>query len=367
MTTKLLIVDDSALMRRHLTKIFDAAGGFDIRTARDGLDALRELREFDPDVITLDINMPQMDGMTCLSQIMVESPRPVVMLSSLTHKDALVTLEALALGAVDYVPKPGGTVSRDTTLIERVLIDKVRSAVRARVRGARPGGVRPTRTSPKVDAAVVAARRAPLPLPLPSTAQLGSERVVLMGVSTGGPRALEDVLPKLPAEFPYAVLVSIHMPAAFTGYFARRMDELCALKVEEVARQSTIEPGRVYIAKGETDMVVSRRAGALVALPAPADPKLLWHPSVERMVTTTLSYVQPQSLIAVQLTGMGHDGAEAMATLRKRGGHTIAESEETAIVFGMPKELIARGGAECVLPIDRIAAQLESWAEEGSV
>ena len=154
------------------------------------------------------------------------------------------------------------------------------------------------------------------------------------------------------------------MPSAFTGYFAKRIGDLCSMPVEEVNRQAAIEPGRIYIAKGETDMVVSRRAGKLVAVPAPADPNLLWHPSVERMVQSALNCVDPSCLMAVQLTGMGYDGAAAMAELRRRGGHTVAESEETAVVFGMPKELIARGGAEVVLPVDRIAAQLEAWAEE---
>lgn len=362
MTTKLLIVDDSALMRRHLTQIFEAAGGFAIRTARDGLDALREVREFGPDVVTLDLNMPQMDGMTCLSHLMVEHPVPVVMLSSLTQKDTLATLEALALGAVDYVAKPGGTVSLDMRTVSDELVRKVRDAARSRVRRAK--GVS---TRMQKDATGPTARSAERPAArLVATGKVveqSDDRIVLVGVSTGGPRTLEELLPKLPEDFPYAVLVSIHMPGVFTSYFTQRMADLCAMPVEEVNRQTAIVPGRIYIAKGDTDMLVSRRAGKLVALPAPPDPQQLWHPSVERMVASAVDHVSAKSLIAVQLTGMGYDGGAAMTRLRQKGGHTIAESEQTAVVFGMPKDLIERGGAEVVLPVEKIAPQLLAWAQ----
>jgi two-component system, chemotaxis family, protein-glutamate methylesterase/glutaminase len=185
--------------------------------------------------------------------------------------------------------------------------------------------------------------------------------LVLIGVSTGGPGTLEEILPLLPAEFPLPVLVAQHMPASFTGVFANRMAKLCPLPVIELDRPTPLEPGKIMIARGDSDVVVARTLGRRIAQNVPANPDFLWHPSVERMVASAMEFFKPEELIAVQLTGMGNDGAPAMAELRGRGGHTIAESEETAVVFGMPKELIALGGAEIVLPMDQIARQLLSW------
>ncbi|EFH09174.1 CheB methylesterase domain-containing protein, partial [Teichococcus cervicalis] len=188
--------------------------------------------------------------------------------------------------------------------------------------------------------------------------------LTLIGVSTGGPRTLEDILPELPADYPQAVLVAQHMPAGFTASFARRLDSICALEVVEVSAPLPLQPGRAYIGRGEADLVVERRLGRLVANAVRADASL-WHPSVDRLVRSALGLVPPAALIGVQLTGMGDDGAAAMAELRRLGGRTIAESEETAAVFGMPAELIRRGGATEVLPCDRIAAKLRHWASGG--
>jgi len=370
MKTKLLIVDDSALMRRALVQIFETAGGFVIETAHDGADALRAVREFLPDVITLDVNMPKMDGMTALSQIMVERPTPVVMVSSLTQKDALPTLEAMALGAVDFVAKPSGTVSRDIRKVEVELVTKVRAAALSRVRRARTVAQR-VRASLDGTSATAALSRANAPRavtrPMPrGPAIKGREPLVLIGVSTGGPRTLEEILPKLPADFPYPILVVIHMPATFTGHFARRMNDICTLEVVEVAHQTPLVGGHVYISRGEADMIVARRSDALIAMLSPPDQTLPWHPSVDRMVESALRHVAPEVMIGVQLTGMGNDGAAAMKDLHSRGGRTIAESAESAVVFGMPKELIDRDGATVVLPCEEIADQIMSWVGKGA-
>jgi two-component system chemotaxis response regulator CheB len=185
--------------------------------------------------------------------------------------------------------------------------------------------------------------------------------IVLIGVSTGGPRTLEDILPQLPADFPWPVLVAQHMPANFTDTFARRMDSLCALRVVEAGTPMPLAAGTVYIGRGGTDMVVSDRGGRLYVAPRPEKPEVLWHPSVEIMVETALQHMPAQRLVGVMLTGMGNDGAAAMTRLRQAGGRTIAESSETAVVFGMPHELIELGGATLVLPCTRIAAQLRVW------
>jgi two-component system chemotaxis response regulator CheB len=371
---KVLVVDDSALMRKLLMGVL-REGGYDVQSARNGAEAVDMVVQWLPDVVTLDINMPEMDGLTALSLIMSARPTPVVMVSSLTEKGAIATFEALALGAVDFIAKPGGTISLRVDDIAAVLLDKVRSASRARVGGAArrtPPAVKPlaARAAPARSAwtatSAPVAPRASQPAPTAQATQAaagaaGSPGLVLIGVSTGGPRTLEDILPKLPADFPWAVLVAQHMPANFTDTFARRMDSLCAMQVVEVASPMALVAGTVYIGRGGTDITVSDRGGRLFASPRPETPGVLWHPSVEVLVESAMQHLPPQRLVGVMLTGMGNDGASAMARLRRNGGRTIAESCETAVVFGMPHELIELQGATLVLPCTHIAAQLRTW------
>ena len=229
---KLLIVDDSALMRRQLSSVFEEQGDFEIRLARNGKEAVEENTRFQPDVVTLDINMPEMDGLTALSLIMAERSVPVVMVSSLTEKGALATFEALALGAVDYIAKPDGTISLSMDNVKKELVSKIRMAAKSHVKSARVIPV----ISPPVQNII---RRG-----------VHSDGIVLIGVSTGGPRTLEEILPLFPANFPYPILVAQHMPASFTLQFAERMNNLCALQVVEVSSPRPIEAGFVYIGKG---------------------------------------------------------------------------------------------------------------------
>jgi two-component system, chemotaxis family, protein-glutamate methylesterase/glutaminase len=185
--------------------------------------------------------------------------------------------------------------------------------------------------------------------------------IVLVGVSTGGPGTLEEILPLLPANFPWPVVVAQHMPSSFTGVFARRLATLCEVPVTEVTRQTVLEGANVYIARGDTDLVFTTTGLGVVALPAPASSQHLWHPSVTRMVESAMNVLPPERLVCVQLTGMGDDGAKAMANLRTRGGRTIAQDEATSVVFGMPGELVRMRGADVVLPANAIAGQLVSW------
>lgn len=358
---KLLIVDDSALMRRQLTALFQAEGDFEIRTARNGREAIAENRDFAPDVVTLDINMPEMDGLTALSHLMAERPVAVVMVSSLTEKGALATLEALNLGAVDYIAKPDGTISLSIQKIHADVIAKVRAAARARPRTARglAARVRAKSTRPAVKTPPAESGRRVV-----RRGAAGRVGVVLIGVSTGGPRTLEEILPLLPTRFPWPVLVAQHMPPSFTQPFAERMNGLCPLEVREVAHPTPIEPGHIYIAKGGADMVLTRRANRLTAVARPERAELLWHPSVELLGQSALEQCDPARVVAVLLTGMGHDGAESFAELKRRGARTIAESEQSAVVFGMPAELIGRNGATQVLPAERIAQQLIDWTAD---
>ncbi|MDQ2106095.1 chemotaxis-specific protein-glutamate methyltransferase CheB [Azospirillum isscasi] len=355
---KLLIVDDSALMRRHMGRIFGAEGDFQVTFARNGAEALTAVREQQPDVVTLDVNMPEMDGLTCLSHIMTDCPRPVVMVSSLTSKGAMATLEALELGAVDFIPKPDGTVSLTIDTIERELVAKVRAAAKARLRtrnlAQRIRRQHAELSAPRPRAAATANTAA-------ATGPAEVRGLVLIGVSTGGPGALDCILPLLPADFRWPVVVCQHMPANFTGVLARRLNSASAITVQEVESPTLLRPGTAYVARGDADLLIARRPNGLTALPAPASPSHIWHPSVDRMVESALEVVDPARLIGVLLTGMGNDGAAAMASLREKRGRTIAEAEETAVVWGMPQDLIRRGGADLVLPVHRVAEQLEKW------
>jgi two-component system chemotaxis response regulator CheB len=356
---KLLIVDDSALVRKLIGGVFSSETDFQVQFARNGLEALGVLKTFEPDVVTLDVHMPQMDGLACLDRIMVERPCPVVMVSSLTEADAEATLEAFRLGAVDFVPKPSGAVSLSMDEWAPELLAKVRSAagaklktslrLRDRIRHRTAGGASSPRT-----------RREPQPPQLdrgtPGAAV--GDGLVLVGTSTGGPPALEALLTPLPESFPWPILVAQHMPASFTGALARRLDRICALSVVEVAQPMLLEPGTVYIARGDADLIVARRPAGLVAMPAPSEPNYPWHPSTDRLVRSAMTHLPAGQLIGVLMTGMGDDGASAMTALRDQGGRTIAEAEETAVVWGMPGELVKAGGATWVERLAKIADRL---------
>ncbi|MFZ0266125.1 protein-glutamate methylesterase/protein-glutamine glutaminase [Caulobacter sp.] len=355
--TKLLVVDDSALMRRVLGEVFQNEDGFEVAFARDGVEALQLMHAFKPDVITLDVQMPRMDGLACLDRIMVERPCPVVMVSSQTAEGADATLEALELGAVDFVTKPGGVVSLAIDDFGPLLADKVRSAAVSRVRrthrlAERLRARREALTAPKPPPASKAAQTW---RPAPAGSPPG---LVIIGTSTGGPPALDAVLSEIPADFPWPILVAQHMPAAFTASLARRLDGLCPLRVIEVTRLTPLVAGCIFIARGDADMTVSLRATGPVALSAPSSPEHRWHPSVDRLVASAAACLPPERLIGVLMTGMGNDGARTMAALRAAGGRTIAESEETAVVWGMPGELVKAGGADHVLPVEAIAGRI---------
>ncbi|GAB2601470.1 chemotaxis response regulator protein-glutamate methylesterase 3 [Paractinoplanes abujensis] len=342
--TSVLVVDDSALMRRAIRGILEQAGGFEVSTARNGADALDQLDRARPDVVTLDVNMPEMDGLTCLAKIMAERPTPVVMVSSLTEANALVTLEALELGAVDYVAKPGGTVSLNMDDIATEITGKVRAAAKARIGRAHGLSARIRQTPPPREPA--AGRRTDL---------------VVIGSSTGGPALLADLLPQLPGTLSAPVVIAQHIPASFTATLARRLDESCALRVHEVDRIMTVRPGSIYLGRGSNDVVVARRTDGLIVKSVPAGAEYRWHPSVDRLVASARRHVAAERLVCALLTGMGDDGAAEMAAVRAEGGRTIAESEETAVVWGMPGELARRGGATEVLPSYAIADRLAQW------
>ena len=285
---KILVVDDSALVRKLIGQAFSTQTDFEVRFARNGREALAAIASSRPDVVTLDVHMPEMDGLTCLDRIMIETPCPVVMVSSMTAAGADATLEALRLGAVDFVAKPTGAVSLRFDDLARPLIEKVRAAagarlktslrLRERVRFRIGEGARRARTRPSEK---------------PSSAAKG-EGLVLVGTSTGGPPALEALLTGLPASFPWPIVVAQHMPATFTGPLARRLDGISRLDVQEVRDPTVLKPGNVYIGRGDADVIVSRRGAGLVAMAAPAQADYPWHPSTDRLVRSALNYMRPE-------------------------------------------------------------------------
>ena len=352
-------------MRKLLEGIFRDEGDFDIQLARNGTEALDLVRSFDPHVVTLDVQMPGMDGLSCLSKIMIQAPRPVVMVSSLTTEGAEATLEAIELGAVDFIAKPSGTVSLEIDRLRPILVEKVRGAVKAKIR-------RTLRLKERIrhqfrGAGVLSDPPRPV---RPASRRAGTQSapgLVLVGTSTGGPAALDVVLTQLPKQLPWPVMVAQHMPARFTAAFAKRLDRNCELKVVEVGRPMPLDPGTIYIGRGDADVVVSKRASGLHAMPVPAQRDYPWHPSVERMVRSALEHYAAAKLIGVMMTGMGRDGADAMTELHQLGGRTVAEAESTAVVWGMPGELVKSGGAELVRPLDEIAAIIAEWVEVDAV
>ncbi len=349
------MVDDSALMRRVLGQILAREHDFVVAFAPNGLEALDKLSSFEPDVITLDVHMPQMDGLACLDRIMVERPCPVVMVSSLTAADADATLEAFRLGAVDFVAKPAGAASLYIDELAPELLSKVRAAAGAKLKSSlrlkdrirhRVGTGAPRAGATKRPASAIIEAAA-------------GEGLVLVGTSTGGPPALEALLTGLPAGFAWPILIAQHMPATFTGPLARRLDGLCALTVMEVSEPVLLKAGCAYIARGGADLVVDRRAAGLVASPAAPRSDYLWHPSTDRLVRSALDCVSASQLVGILMTGMGNDGAEAMTLLHSQGGRTIAEAEDSAVVWGMPGELVQLGGADFIVALPGIADQLQ--------
>jgi two-component system chemotaxis response regulator CheB len=344
-----LVVDDSALVRKLIGQAFARQPDFTVRFARNGIEALDAIRLARPDVVTLDVQMPEMDGLTCLDRIMIEQPCPVIMVSSTTAAGADATLEALRLGAIDFVAKPGGAVSLRIDEMTGPLIEKVRAAAGARMNLSLRLRDRVRHRMGEQAAPAPRSRR---------TAAAG-QGIVLVGTSTGGPPALEALLTALPAAFPWPIVIAQHMPSSFTGPLARRLDGLCGLTVQEVRAPVVLEAGTAYIGRGDADVIISTRGGALVAMAAPSQAGYPWHPSTDRLVRTALNHVAADKLVGVLMTGMGNDGAEAMTLLHQQGGRTIAEAEETAVVWGMPGELVRARGADFVVPLPQIADRLK--------
>lgn len=354
---RVLVCDDSALMRRQLVQIIESDSALKVvGTARDGLDSLDKARSLSPDVITMDVNMPGIDGITALQIIQTEKIAPVIMVSSLTQKGAETTLEAMMLGAFDYVPKPSGTVSANMSIITRDLIRKIKSATAVGTIDRLSSN--PEKAQSRINKSLYGEKQGIAKHKYRSSvASAMGYKAVAIGISTGGPKTLMAVLPYLPADLNAAIFVVQHMPANFTTSFAKRINDHCKLVCVESEAGMVVEPRKIYLAKGGYHLTLHKERANKVLIRAPRQPEHSFIPSVDVMMESVLN-VYGNDTIGVLMTGMGDDGANSMVKIREAEGLTIAESEESAVVFGMPNEAIKRGGADVVLPNWDIADEI---------
>lgn len=340
--TRVVVVDDSALVRSLLSEIINRERDMEcVGAASDPIVAREMIRNLDPDVITLDVEMPRMDGLDFLGKLMRLRPMPVVMVSTLTERGAEVTLRALELGAIDFVAKPKIGVSDGLRILGTDITDKIRTAASAQVK--------------KLAAPASESTTRPI-TPIASLGRLSTEKLIFIGASTGGTEATREVLVNLPADSP-AVLITQHMPAGFTKSYATRLDGLCRIRVKEASDGERVLPGHAYIAPGGLHLSVERSGANYIARVQDGEPVNRHTPSVEVLFKSAARVVGPNA-VGVMLTGMGADGARAMREMRDAGAYNVCQDEASCVVYGMPREAVAAGAAHEVLPLSKIAAHL---------
>ncbi|MCS7214551.1 MAG: chemotaxis response regulator protein-glutamate methylesterase [Thermodesulfovibrio sp.] len=345
---KVLIVDDSAFMRKAIATMLQEDSEIKvIGTARDGLEAIQMIQQLKPDIVTLDVEMPRMDGITALKEIMSKCPVPVIMVSSLTTEGAKVTIEALELGAVDFIPKNLAELSVNIVKIKGMLIDKIKTiAKRGIVKRKTPIKVPETKIEPpKID--------------IPKT-RVSTERkvgIVSIGTSTGGPKALQEIIPKLPKDFPVPIVIAQHMPPNFTKPFAERLDQLSQLSVKEAEEGEIIKPGVVYVAPGRGHMRLKRRGIETFISISEDREEFIYRPSVDVLMLSVAECFPGRSL-GVILTGMGNDGAMGCKKIKETGGRIFAQNEESCVVYGMPRAVVEAGIADKVIPLEEMAGEI---------
>lgn len=338
---KVLVIDDSALVRKILKEILESSLDIEVvGTAPDPLVARNKIKQLNPDVLTLDVEMPGMDGITFLKNLMRLRPMPVVMVSTLTERGAGITLEALEVGAVDFIAKPKFDFSHEIHRYTEQIIRKVRVAARAKVKPYKP------------DTTAVPKRTAPAS----SIGFSTTDKVIAIGASTGGTEAIRAVLTALPSDSP-GILITQHIPPKFSERFAERLDRLCALRVSEARDGEPVVPGRAYIAPGDRHLELTRNGARYVCRLRDGNSVSGHKPSVD-VLFKSVARVAGANAMGVILTGMGADGAEGLGDIQRTGAHTIAQDEQTSVVWGMPGEAVKRGNAEKVLPINEIASAI---------
>jgi len=357
--TKVLVVDDSALIRQLLTEILNTDRSIEVvGTAQDPYRARDKIKELRPDVLTLDVEMPRMDGLTFLRNLMRLHPMPVVMISSLTERGADITLQALEIGAVDFVSKPKIDVAHSLVDYSQDIIAKVKAAAGARIRTGLESSLALKSVTPKLSADAVL-KHNNRPRPFKTT-----DKIIAIGASTGGTEAIKEVLLRLPADAP-GVVISQHIPEAFSTPFAARMNGVSAMTVCEAADGQQILPGHVYISPGSHHLLVERSGARYVCRLNDGPPVNRHRPSVDVMFRSVAQNVAANAL-GILLTGMGDDGARGLEEMHNAGAATIAQDEKTSIVWGMPGEAVKLGCVDNVLPLERIAGQILALVRESA-
>lgn len=358
---RILIVDDSAFMRKVITDLFNEAKDFEVvGTAKNGKEAVELVEKLNPDLVTMDVEMPVMNGLDALEQIMQKHPVPVVMFSSLTHEGADATIKALSLGAIDFVAKTGGSIS-SVEGIKNEVREICRNAAKANLRRfGKLNSYNYLKEKTQVSASTMVKNNVIPKAATPLKIGNNKYKIVAIGTSTGGPRALQEIITKLPGDYPYPVVVVQHMPVGFTKSLANRLDFISKIKVKEAEQDDKLVPGMVYIAPGGYHMrFVTKTNEVFVNLTK--DELVNGHrPAVDPMFES-VSTIYGNSVIAVILTGMGGDGAQGMQLIKSKGGFNIAESQNTAVVFGMPKVAIEKGVVDRVVDLGDIAKELISF------
>ncbi len=335
---QVLCVDDSALIRQLMTEIVNSHTDMEmVATAPDPLIARDLIKQHNPDVLTLDVEMPRMDGLDFLERLMRLRPMPVIMVSSLTSKGSEITLNALELGAVDFVTKPQLGLREGMLHYSDAIADKIRAASRARVSRHVPGAA---------------------PKRLNASPMVGSEKIIAIGASTGGTEAIRQVLVPLPPTSP-ALLITQHMPPGFTRSFAERLNKLCQISVKEAEDGERVMPGHAYIAPGDIHMELARSGANYHIKLNDAPPMNRHRPSVD-ILFHSVARTAGSNAVGVILTGMGNDGAAGLLAMRKAGAKTLAQSEKTCVVFGMPREAIAAGAACDIVDLDNVSQKMLS-------
>lgn len=346
---RVVVVDDSALVRSLLTEIINRQPDMlCVGAAADPLVAREMIRELNPDVITLDVEMPRMDGLEFLSRLMRLRPMPVVMVSTLTEQGADITLRALEMGAIDYVAKPRIGITSGLHELTGEIVEKVRIAAAVHVRRLAAAPAAPPQATPH-GPPVAEPLRAPLP-------RLSTEKIICIGASTGGTEAIREVLVPMPADAP-AIVITQHMPPGFTSSFAARLNALCRIRVEEARDRQRLLPGHAYIAPGGHHLRIDRSGSNYVAVVEDTEPVNRHRPSVEVLFRSAAQVLGPNAL-GIMLTGMGGDGAQAMREMKDAGSYNYVQDEASCVVFGMPRMAIQAGAAHEVLPLSQIAPAL---------
>ena len=346
----MLVVDDSVVVRRLVTRVLEEDPGIEVvGSAANGRIALAKVGQLQPDVVTLDIEMPELDGLATLAELRPRWPRlPVIMFSTLTERGAEATLEALSLGASDYVTKPTGlhNAAEAMATVKAELLPRIKALYGSRKLSRAPQAAAPVTPAPPV-----------VTPPAARPAQPGRVDLVTIGVSTGGPNALADLLPALPATFPVPIVIVQHMPPVFTRMLANRLDSRCAVRVVEAEGGEILSPGRVYVAAGGQHLTLTRQGTSVVTVANDDPPENSCRPAVD-VLFRSVAALYGDSALAVVLTGMGQDGLRGSEVIRVAGGQVLAQDEASSVVWGMPGFVARAGLADAVLPLDAMAGEI---------